>query len=113
MLIVSSLVLQRNWTTCTPRGCVSSVFWVLNEALIERFITRITVTEMGEEGKKKGGKNTKDKMAVAATWAQVTFPSPAASIRLFICLIVAFLTAQCKRLLMKEEEKMAVRTFPP
>lgn len=34
-----SLVLQTNWTTRIPRGCVSSVFWVLNVALIEQFIT--------------------------------------------------------------------------
>lgn len=45
---------------------MSNVSWLLNEALIERFITRITVTLMAEEDK-KANENTKDKLAGAVT----------------------------------------------
>lgn len=65
---------------------MSNVFWVLNEALIERFITRITVTQMGEEDK-KGNENAKDELPGAAIrggtslWLQRQH----ADVPLFVC----------------------------
>lgn len=47
-----SLVLQSNWTTRIPRGCASSVFWILNVALIEQFITPDHCQITGQERQK-------------------------------------------------------------
>lgn len=67
---------------------------------------------MGKEDK-KGNENTKDKLAGAATWVRMTFASPASSLRLFICLFVAFYNSTLWAALMKEEEEIAARTFHP
>lgn len=70
---------------------------------------------MDGEDKKKGNENTKDELAGAATGARVMFPSPAASLCLFIRLFVAKCSGTVLVSLIKEEEgeKMAVRTFHP
>lgn len=56
-----SLVLQSNWTTRRPRGCASSVFWIVNVALIEQFIKPDHCQITGQE-RQKGNENAKDKL---------------------------------------------------
>lgn len=51
-----SLVLQRNWTARTPGGSASTVFGLLNVALIEQFITPDHCQLSGQEKTKKAMK---------------------------------------------------------